>query len=172
MKKILIVEDTQANLEAAQSFFATIPGYEFLYAVNRKEAEALIQTADAVITDRNMPYEGIPKNPNFYQIENGYQIALYSKLLGKPTLMLTEHGRLGFGLVDVDSPGFHSGSEAAKAAFGKNISCLDDSGLEDTIMEACHRSGMAVRIDWRVEIPKTSIEAWKLGWEELQKQFL
>ena len=61
MKKILIVEDTQANLDAAKAFFSTISDFEFVFAANRKEAEEFLSSVDAVITDRSMPFVGVPQ---------------------------------------------------------------------------------------------------------------
>ena len=50
MKKILFVDNTEANLDVAKAFFSTIKAFEFVYATNRKEVETLLPEVDAVIT--------------------------------------------------------------------------------------------------------------------------
>lgn len=117
MKKILVVDDKNENLEAAKAFFSTIFGFEFIYCTNRKDAEKLILEVDAVITDRSMPYDEnnyynvipseipdytIDHNLNFFSEVNGDYIFCKVVTLGKPVVMISGHGEddLQIGLFD------------------------------------------------------------------------
>ena len=117
MKKILIVEDTQENMDAAKAFFSTIKDFEFVYATNRKEAEDLLESVDAVITDRQIPYVS-GENVNSYaedllsemkedlsddfdryalkflQQRQGYALMAIAYSVNVPVIMASEHGIL------------------------------------------------------------------------------
>ncbi len=59
MKKILVVEDTKKNLNAAKDFFSTIKGIEVIYAIDCVEALIILESEKpcAVLTDMCMPLE-------------------------------------------------------------------------------------------------------------------
>ncbi len=113
MKKILIVDDTPANLEAAKAYFSQNVDFEFLYATDRKSAEELILTCDALITDAQMPFDD--KSETAYQISkekiltqtperinefhldnvmasNGKLLALEAIIRNKPCVVISHHG--------------------------------------------------------------------------------
>ena len=89
MKKILIVDDTPENLKAAKDFFSQNKEYEFLYAVNRSEAENLLPECDALITDLQMPFDSESKGINGL---NGQLLELEAYHMGKPSIALSQHG--------------------------------------------------------------------------------
>lgn len=165
MKTILIVEDTQENLEAAKAYFSTIPGFEFVYATNRKEAEEFLPISYAVITDRNMPYEGIPK-PDFYEIENGYHIAVSAKVAGKPVIMITEHGELALGYVNADNPNFSKAAELVAQFSGRKMTS-DERGQ----LSGVTHIGGVFYLNFTHRVSKKSQKAWEMAWQELCKQF-
>jgi hypothetical protein len=179
MKRILIVDDTQANLDAAKAFFSTIPGYEFVYVTNRKDAEACLLEVDALITDRSLPWtdteqfnceipSGASKSlfPNYLQ-SNGHYLLLKSCLVNKPSIMATDHGK--FGLMKL----------------ANRSKWQEDSSLEDIIFLMENRTTLDTYftfgkhpvvkeiqvLGWYENLSKTTQQAWKLAWEEIQKQF-
>ena len=189
MKKILIIDDTQVNLDTAKSFFSKISGYEFLYATNRKDAEKYLEEAYAVITDRSLPYSetsligcDFPEDKkgrveNNYIQANGHHLLLKALLSGKPAIMASEHG----GLMILN------GSVAPSTK-------MENFSLEETLQristeptyedignlwtygnfEGTHivRKEETMKA-WGApkDIVKTEEIAWKMTWEELQKQF-
>jgi DNA-binding response OmpR family regulator len=72
IKTILVVEDNQENLDVAKAFFKTVTGFEFIYATNKEDAVAKLPEADALLTDRYMPYFDGAKVD--YSPENGYML--------------------------------------------------------------------------------------------------
>ena len=97
MKKILIVDDKQVNLDAAKAFFAQIKDYEFIYATCRSEAEKFLPEVDAVITDCELPYitgETMPTHLEDCMDINGYAIVIHAMALKKPIIMVSHHGNV------------------------------------------------------------------------------
>lgn len=166
MRKILIVEDTQANLDAAKAFFSTISGFEFVYATNRKEAEEKIKEADAIITDRSMPFDGVPQYNQIAAEANGYLVAANAKKENKPVILLTEHGRLGIGTVNNSVSRFEEFAKLVEIYKGKEITETEASQIHT----AKFGSGIfQISFDW--EFVKLSQDCWALALHELQKQF-
>lgn len=193
MKKILIVDDTQANLDAAKAFFSTISGYEFIYATNRKDAEVLLPEAYAVITDRSLPSNTdvefldceIPEDKMglvkvcFVQA-NGYHIFYSAHLAGKPVVMAMEHGSFGMSLPKITPINELSENQTSDWDFDPKDFSMEKLLLEiDTnpSLELYDRLwsygnfGGARHLGWKEDLLKTNTEAWKMAWEELQKQF-
>ncbi len=110
MKKILIVDDTPANLEAAKAYFSKNTDFEFAYAADRKSAEELLPGCDILITDREMPYQQGEKRED-YKLEDkddyenalkahGYALLAEGAALEKPSLMVSSHQTLLFMKLD------------------------------------------------------------------------
>lgn len=110
-KKILVVDDTPANLDAAKTYFANNTDYEFVYATNRQEAEKLLPECDAVITDAQMPFNENSKELYFKMASeekfvqpaidlkvgeimesNGCLLAIEAYLEGKTAIIVSHHG--------------------------------------------------------------------------------
>ncbi len=167
MKKVLIVEDTQENLESAKAFFSTIPGFEFVYATNRKEAESLLPAVDAMITDRSMPFDGIPQYSELDAQANGYLLAVNAKTMKKQVVMVSAHGnRAGITAVNISSVGFNKIAELVNAYAGREISEIEAGNVG----RAKFGSGV-FEFEWVDNLSKTSSECWSLAWGQLQKQF-
>ncbi len=193
--KVLIVEDTQVNLDAAKAFFSTITDYEFVYATNRKDAEKLLEDVYAVITDRSLPSNGevkfldceTPNDGKQYFVENivganGYHIMYMAHFLGKPVIMASQHGERGpLGLmrpriVEV---------LLERQTTDWSESTLKDFSLEKLLMEVDQSPsadlyhqlwqygnfGGVNFLGWRDGIQKTQEVAWKCTWEKLREQF-
>jgi hypothetical protein len=178
MKKILIVDDTQANLDAAKTFFSTIPGYKFVYAISRKDAEVLLTDAYAVITDRSIPWSDLEQF-NFlsegvnkillqeYAKVNGDYVLIMAKLMNKPAIMATDHGK--FGLMVLKSV-----EEFKKDT--KLLEILSQMSTNPTpdLYWSFQRNktvSQGISVKWHEGMSKTYSKAWSLAWEELQKQF-
>lgn len=189
MKKILFIDDTKENLDAAKAFFSTIPGFEFVYATNRQEAEKHLEEVYAVITDRSLPYSetsligcDFPDNEkedveyNYVQT-NGYYLLLKALSMGKPAIMASDHG----GMIILEG-------KLVPSTQIENFSLeatLQRMSVKPTYEDVCsffyhanNEATHAVRLEdtrksYGAErnIFKTEDKAWVLVWEELQKQF-
>lgn len=173
MKKILIVEDTPINLESAKKFFATISNFEFIYTTNRYEAQQLLSTVDALITDRSIPfcssdtinnYSNLRHGENDYKIVlnmNGYDLLAQAVVLGIPRLMFSNHGTSNF-LLTLDN---------------KEL-CEKALDLKGDDYDGTHRYEVFSPVDSEAkrnrldeDITKDKSSSWALAWTELQKQF-
>ncbi|MDO8469796.1 MAG: hypothetical protein Q7S84_02110 [bacterium] len=172
MKKILIVEDTKENLQAAKSFFSTVKGFEFMYATSRKEAQELLPVADALLTDRSMPFLSTDsigsysnlKRDNDYKVlleRNGYDLLAQAVVMGIPRLMFTNHGTSNF-FITLEN---------------KEI-CEEALRLKEDDYDAEHRLRILASVNneakrHRLEeyVTKDKSSSWELAWIELQKQF-
>lgn len=119
MKKVLIVCSNQVDLDAAKTFFSTIPGYDFLFHSNRLDAQAILESSDILITDANIPYspnDSIDEYPHYFELINngidendfiplskeeayaaatglnGWALMLQVKTRNIPNLMIGEYG--------------------------------------------------------------------------------
>ncbi len=111
-KKILVVDDTPANLDAAKAYFANNTDYEFVYATNREEGEKVLPECDALITDAQMPFNENSKalylrmasEEKFVQPaidlkigeimeSNGCLLAIEAYLEGKTAIIVSHHGK-------------------------------------------------------------------------------
>ena len=164
-KRILVVDDTPANIEAAKAYFSHEPDHEYVYATDRKTAEELLPTVDALITDREMPYQQDEMKEN-YKLEdmdeyklalqtNGY--ILMAKALEKniPAIMITSHrDTFILGVEDV---------ELAKE-IAKSVSGLDPYSNE------CYEAGF--KMNQNLEMLKQStkgkgdMQAWEVAFIE------
>jgi hypothetical protein len=178
MKKVLIVEDTQENLDAAKAFFKTISGFEFVYATNKEDAVVALAEADALITDRDMPYFDGAKVD--YSPENGYMLGILAKMQGKPVIMLSEHGQLLISNVNNTTADFEAVKEVVeKLAQLKGIGPddrWDNEELKPTfgkLIKICHQGENVYKFNYKNEVTGTKKDeiAWRTAWERLQEQF-
>lgn len=179
MKKILIVEDTQANLDAAKAFFETISGFEFIFATNKEDAEVALAEADALITDRDLPY--FTGDNQEYDIENGYMLGVLAKMQGKPVLMLTEHGELMISEVNASHENFMIAEEAVQNLAGlKGVKSCAKHGEQEGVyvkahigklIDVTHRGSGTIYSFDHINGSKKDKSAWQIAWERLQKQF-
>lgn len=179
MKRILIVEDTQENLDAAKAFFKTVSGFDFVYTTNKEDAEAELAKADALITDRNLPY--FNGDVEDYTVENGYMLGILAKLQGKPVVMLTEHGQLMVSEVKADHENFKIAEEAVQKLSGlKGVSSLARHGKQEGVdvckyiwqlMGVTHTGKNTIYNFDNLVGTKKDPTAWQIAWERLQKQF-
>lgn len=186
MKKILIVDDTQANLDAAKAFFSTISGYEFLYATNRKDAERYLEEVYAVITDRQMPSKAeiefldcnISEHQSFIAKNvseaNGYHLLYTVYLSGKPVVMATEHSALAICLSNITVPTEKQYKGDPKDFSLEALLLLINENPTFDSYQSLYRYGNfggVKNLGWNEGILKTQERAWKIIWEELIKQF-
>lgn len=169
MKKILIVEDTEANLLAAKQFFATVSGFEFVFAKNRKEAEDLLPSVDGLITDRHMPYLETDTMADYVFVEregelanvlksHGYILLAETAKLEIPGVMVSDHGDLMVMKI--------KDQEVAKE-IAQDVEMLSPYSSES------YERGFDMNQNYTCEwynIPKTDQRAWRLAWEELEVQ--
>ncbi len=178
MKKILIVDDTQANLDAAKAFFETVSGFEFVFATNKEDAEVALAEVDALITDRDLPYFTGDKQE--HDVENGYMLGILAKLQGKPVLMLTEHGQLMVSEVNTSHEDFKIAEEAVQKLAGlRGVKSCAKHGEQEGVdvktyicklMDVTHRGNTIYKFD-NINGTKKDKSAWQIAWERLQKQF-
>ncbi|MEJ0002050.1 MAG: hypothetical protein WDN09_02630 [bacterium] len=169
MKTILIVEDTQANLDAAKAFFSTVSDNRFVYAVNRKEAEELMDSVDGVISDRDLPYE---ERVRTNELENGYAIIMNAKGKGLPAVLVSEHGRLNIFTAHPKHRYFESTFNHASHMIGRKFDFANKGDVAFIDMfPGIYESDHVVTAQGFVGISKTSPAAWQMAWQELQKQF-
>lgn len=184
MKKILIVEDAQDNLDAAKAFFSTIPDFEFVYAPDRERAEDLLSKVNAVITDRQIPYiagEGIESynkellqemrgegdNDSYIfmwlQQRQGYAIMAIAHASGLPVVMVSEHGNLMVSCI--------ADNEVVKD-IGVGLKSLAPYSRESYKL-ASELNGSTCRnnLGNYDGITKKERQAWAIAWEKLQEQF-
>jgi len=112
-KKILVVDDTPENLDAAKAFFANNSDYEFIYAVNREEGEKLLPNCDALITDRRMPFNDLDKGNRKYEQMNGEILLFESFVQNKPGILVSAHGSV----LEIFQNPLSLGKEKAEAHF-------------------------------------------------------
>ncbi len=181
MKKVLVVEDTMENMEAAKAFFSTVEGFEFIFAMDREQAQKLLPEVDVLITDRRIPFNeeidfpgaNPPKDESHNDTEyNGFFLtasAIYKKL---PVIMAAEHGNLMLFIPKNQSEevievlgGFLRFLETKEEI--KKLRWEDQNIFEtfcrNILLEYLHRQ--------RISIKKNSPDAWKLVWEKLKEQF-
>lgn len=200
--KILVVDDSSINLEAAKVFFSKVDGHEFIYAKNRQEAQTLVNDCDGLITDRSMPFKEDGKTcPDDKEgrygqnsTMNGEILAVYAEGIGKVVVMVTEHGRLGIGLIEKNHPHFQSFFEKSKKYLDKDLFDLTNPGKDaseeelweykilsnplahfDFIIKHSRQDNFPelIPIEWvgrMNEISKKSEKAWELAWTALLKQ--
>lgn len=178
--KVLIVEDTQVNLDAAKAFFSTITDYEFVYATNRKDAEKLLEDVYAVITDRSLPSHPdinflefnaseleCPGDAELFPQANGNWIANKAFLMKKPCVMATQHGSLFIFFPKID---LHE-CQKSYAPVEQLVINLLENPSNDSYSKlmgfGVHGKG-AYRVDG---VTKSTVEGWDIAWRELQKQF-
>lgn len=170
MKKILVVDDTLENIEAAKEFFSSIPGFEFVYATNKEDAEVLLPDAYALITDGNFPYFEGDKE---YSPDSGYLLGILAKMEGKPVIMITEHGGLRLSEVNNNCEDFEKVKEIAKRLSnlkGRNNGAELYYLCEGDFMELVHRRSNIYNFDFIHATKKDSL-SWLIAWERLQNQF-
>lgn len=188
-KRILIVEDTAENMETAKKFFEGLlsSDFEFVYCKNRQEADRNFEEAYAVITDRSIPYNDehisdaqssqFCKDTEYTKCKlpevNGTYLMLKAKVQKKPSVLITEHGSLGIGTQPLEL-NFDSFQETLLYIIDekKKNGCLFWSDYEYLYWFGC-RCWESIRTDFCSyrDVKKTSTDAWRIAWEELQKQF-
>lgn len=197
MKKVLIVEDTLVNLEAAKAYFSTIPEYEFIYTTNRKDAQAIIPSVCAVVTDRQIPYitdetieayheSIVNKEKGFYtkdfvlrkiQEVHGYALTAIAYALDIPVIMVSEHGDIQIFYVTTND----SFKEDLKT-IGAILPQLDPYSKESYeiahwLTECWFGEGHEIKlIDLdcfreRGNGEKKNPKTWEVIWKDLQKEF-
>ncbi len=175
-KKILVVDDTPANLDAAKAYFANNTDYEFVYATDRKGAEELLPNCDALITDRQIPYQEGEKmedykgyykdkpTPDDYKIKqeaNGYILLAEAVVSDMPVIMFSSHGSSTF-LITLDD------KNLAKEVVVK-IADMDAYAIPyETVSDPM---GTAITRDRDHDLPKENPESWKFVFEKLCKDF-
>lgn len=189
MRKILIIDDTQANLNVAKAFFATIPGFEFVYVTNRAEAEKHLEEAYAVITDRSLPYSetsligcDFPEDNKSwvernYIKANGHYLLLKALLSGKPAIMASEHGGLMIlnGSVSPSTRMENFSLEqtlqriSTEPIYKDIVNLWEYGNFEGT--HIVRKKETMIAHGAPKDIVKTEEIAWQMVWEELQKQF-
>jgi len=191
MKKILVVEDTLENMEVAKIFFSKINDFVFIFCANRKEAQQYLREVDAVITDRDMPFESREKEGSYTPVE-GCILAIQAKNLEKDVVIISEHGTLQIGIVDEKDSNFSKASKIAEMSLNRDWETVKKEEnirfREERDIELYTRppliifkifaldSGIEIEIlpdegSYYTKIPKISEKAWLLAWQELLKQF-
>lgn len=190
MKTILVVDDIQANLDTAKSYFSTINDYNFVYASNRRDAEKFLGDAYAVITDGSFPtnsevkfidvdYNHSIDGKNCYidkstgetaweeniVVANGYWVLFKAVLSGKPAIMLREHGGIYMLLVNENNHN-HLGSIL-------NRITTEPTGDDYvSFWRYAHFEGTKYTRDNILRgRTKTQTSSWELAWKRLQEQF-
>lgn len=168
-KTILVVDDTQANIDAAKAYFANNTDFDFVYAMNRKTAEEILPTVDGVITDRSIPFD---ENDTERQSE-GSLLFLLAKAFGKEVVMVTGHGgRLGIGgHVLKDESQSETIYDEVKTSIGKPFSKNFDSN-NPTKLELMLFKNVGDKFDWQEGVNKTSEIAWELGSKDFLKKMM
>jgi len=168
---ILVVEDNQDHLVAAKAFFSTITDFKFVFAPNRKNAEELICTVDGLIISKNILFDENCERESYPSHEDAKLISIYAKGKGLPVLLLADYSRLGLGVVNTCfGTGFIDAKYIADKYFGKKmIDSIDSTGFNKFL----HKNNIRViSYKWQKEsIVKTSLETWKIIWEEFSRQF-
>ncbi len=178
MKKILVVDDTQVNLDAAKAFFSTITDFEFVYATNRKDAAGLLEEVDALITDRSLPWTQselfnckMPKNIDeifidIYLQHNGMYLLMKACLLNKPAILATDHG--SFDLMYLRN---ESGCRE-DASLHELMLQMEKNATNNTYWEFGRhpRTTQDFSVQRHKDLSKVDSNAWQLAWEELLKK--
>jgi CheY-like chemotaxis protein len=188
-KRILVVEDTAENMETAKKFFEGLlsSDFEFVYCKNRQEADVNFKEAYAVITDRSIPYNdeqvSDAQKVQFcasvsyteYRLPeiNGVYLMFKAKTSGKPAVLISEHGDLQIGVQPLDLNG--------RSFLKRLLSVIDAKREKNCLFWSDYEylsefskswdSPIRINYDIGVGIKKTSTDAWRIAWEELQKQF-
>ena len=170
MKKILIVDDTIENLEAAKKFFSQNKEYEFLYATNRSEAEKLLPECDALITDIQMPFNNESKEVSGL---NGKLLEIEAYHMEKPAISLSQHGD---GLIwkspTFDTTKINGASHYKRWAtilvekfIGKEFSKEEENGDMGVLLDGLPNDKLKsiIGIDTRRSLNKTDSSAWEFG---------
>lgn len=186
MKKIIVVDDTPANLDAAKSFFSKIKDVNFVFCINRKEAQNHLVSADGIITDIDMPFLE-PKG--HWSAEEGSLLAIYAKSIGKKVVIASEHGSLELGLVDNSHPDFIAATQSITQFLDQefNWDALTEKGIVDLpdfaslwvrskmfvvskyyIVNGSLSNGLAKDSIYEIDydISKTTERAWELAWQK------
>ena len=164
MKKILIVDDIKTNLDVAKLFFSKIPGFEFLFAVNRKEAEELLKISDALITDGSFPYEN-EEDFDGAQGLNGYYLLLLASSQTKPAILLSDHGEQFYSRIA-------RSKESSQDIIDQypNFNPFNPTQQEQ-FWNIARNSEIIFQLPTKYDATKKDSSGWKYGWEEIQKQF-
>ena len=190
MKKILVVDDIQENLDTAKTFFSTVADFEFVYAMNRRDAEKYLDDVYAVITDGSFPTNSevefvdvdfnhfanrtdcfidestgkIAYKENIVQA-NGLWVLFKTILSGKPAIMLREHGGVYMLLVNEKD---HSHLRDVLIRISENPT----AGDYVSFWRYAHFEGTKYTLDGLISyMKKTDVSAWSLAWKRLQEQF-
>lgn len=165
MKKILIIDDTEENLDAAREFFSKITGFEFSFVMNRREAEELLKVSDAVITDGSFPYE-TEKNFNNSHGLNGHYVLLLASSQNKPGILLSDHGEQFYSKIA-------KSQEASKRVIEEQFTNFDpfDMVRYGEYWNIAKTPEIIVELPTRNYTTKKDSSGWEYGWKELQKQF-
>ncbi|TSD03201.1 MAG: hypothetical protein Athens071416_262 [Parcubacteria group bacterium Athens0714_16] len=171
-KKVLVVEDTPENIAAAKDFFSQVDGFDFLFAINRKEAESLIHEVDALLTDRSLPfqredtinsYRNCPSEDYGYVLEaNGYDLLAQAVAKGIPCLMFSNHGDSNF---FITIPFIEK--ESCKKILNSKTDDYDTKHRQDlrcAINQFCEREHLEDGMS------KEKLNSWKSAWERLFQQ--
>jgi len=163
--KVLVIDDKQENLNAAREFFSKITAFEFLFAMNRKEAEELLKVSDAVITDGSFPCE-TEENFNSSHGLNGYYVLLLASSQNKPAVLLSDHGEQFYSNVA-------KSQEVSKRVIEKQFTNFDpfDMVRYSEYWNIAQNPEVIVELPTRSYTTKKDSSGWEYGWKELQKQF-
>ncbi len=178
-KKILVVDDSPKNIEVAKAFFGNNSEYEFIYAMDNKTGEELLDGCDAVITDRSMPYK-IDEKEEDYQDEaqmkyersisvHGFKLFAAAKAKGLPAVMISSHGPHATLFKWI------SGQEGARKYY-ELLKTLDpysvdygNIGHKEIIGFGKPEEDQHITSESLCEVNKENPLAWKLGFAELLK---
>ncbi len=170
-KTILIVDDTPENIEAAKAYFANNVDFNFVYATDRKTAEELLPTVNALITDRQIPYkedDTLERYNTFIKdkdelenayISHGYILLAKSAELEIPAIMLSQHGKLMVMKI--------KDLERAKI-IASEIKMIDPYSAEND------EKGFEMNWNYTVDhfnVLKSDPKAWELGFTKLSEEF-
>lgn len=165
MKKVLIIDDRQENLEAAKKFFSNIQGFEFLFVTNRKEAEKLLEISDAVITDGSFPYKDERNFDNAHGL-NGYYILLLASAQNKPGILLSDHGEQFYSKLA-------QSQKTSKKVLKEELANFDPLNMDHyaKYWSIAYNPDIIVNLPTRSFTTKKNSSGWEYGWKELQRQF-
>lgn len=163
--KVLVIDDKQENLDAAREFFSKIPVFEFLFAMNRKEAEELLKVSDAVITDGSFPYETEENFNNSHGL-NGHYVLLLASSQNKPAILLSDHGEQFYSNIA-------NNQEVSKRTIEKQFTNFDpfDMVRYSEYWNIVQNPEVIVELPTRSYTTKKDSSGWEYGWKEIQKQF-
>lgn len=191
-KKILIVEDTSENMNAAKTFFSTVSDFEFVYTDNRKDAQLLLTEKEtflidiiALITDKSIPY--LPKetledyrlyNPGLYNLytdesalkeiqkSNGCALMAIAHSKGIPAIMVSEHGSASAQMLNCNNF-----SHEAKV-IGKILPQLNPYSWESYEISSSLDTKEMVKQILTSTYGKVDTRTWQRFWDYFQTQIL